>query len=49
MELVINSVDSANITREVAQLDPAMMRRATLAMKARAAKCIAAGGGQFEK
>ena len=28
---------------------PAMMRRATLDERARAAKCIAAGGGHFEK
>ena len=39
----------ANITREVTQLDPAMMRRATLDFRSRAAKCIAAGGGHFEK
>ena len=39
----------ANITREVAQLDPAMVRRAMLDMRARAAKCITAGGGHFEK
>ena len=39
----------ANITREVAQIDPAMMRRAMLDMRARAVKCIAAGGGHFEK
>jgi len=39
----------ANITRELAQLNPAMMRRATLDMRARAAKCIAAGSGHFEK
>ena len=39
----------ANITREVAQIDPAMVRRAMLDMKARAVKCIAAGGGHFEK
>ena len=39
----------ANITREVAQIDPAMVRRAMLDMKARAVKCIAANGGHFEK
>ena len=39
----------ANITREVAQIDPAMVRRAILDMKARAVKCIAANGGHFEK
>ena len=39
----------ANITREVAQIDPAMMRRAMLDMRARAVNCIAAGGGHFEK
>ena len=39
----------ANITREVAQLDPAMVRRAMLDMSARAAKCITTGGGRFEK
>ena len=39
----------ANITREVAQIDPAMMRRAMMDMRARAVKCIAAGGGHFEK
>ena len=39
----------ANITREVTQLDPAMMRRATLDFRSRAAKFIAAGGGHFEK
>ena len=38
----------ANIAREVAQIDPAMVRRAMLDMKARAVKCIAAGGGHFE-
>ena len=38
----------ANIAREVAQIDPEMVRRATLDMKARAVKCIAAGGGHFE-
>ena len=36
----------ANITREVAQIDLAMMRRAMLDMKC---KCIAAGGAHFEK
>ena len=39
----------ANITREVAQIDPAMVRRAILDMKARAQKCIDANGGHFEK
>ena len=39
----------ANITREVAQLDPAMVRRAMLDIRARAAKCITAEGGHFEK
>ena len=39
----------ANITREVAQIDPAMVRRAMLDMKARAVKCIAANGRHFEK
>ena len=39
----------ANITREVAQIDPAMMRRSMLDMRARAVKCIAAGTGHFEK
>ena len=39
----------ANIVREVAQIDPAMMRRAMLDMRERAVKCIAAGGGHFEK
>ena len=38
----------ANIARKVAQIDPAMVRRAMLDMKARAVKCIAAGGGHFE-
>ena len=39
----------ANITREVAQIDPAMVRRAILDMRARAQKCINANGGHFEK
>ena len=39
----------ANITREVAQLDPVMVRRAMLDMSARAVKCITTGGGRFEK
>ena len=38
----------ANIAREVAQIDPEMVRRSMLDMKARAVKCIAAGGGHFE-
>ena len=39
----------AKISNEVAQIDPAMVRRAMMDMKARAVKCIAAGGGHFEK
>ena len=39
----------AKISNEVAQIDPAMVRRAVMDMKARAVKCIAAGGGHFEK
>ena len=39
----------AQIYNEVAQIDPAMVRRAMMDMKARAVKCIAAGGGYFEK
>ena len=39
----------ANMVREVAQIDPAMMRRAMLDMRERAVKCIAARGGHFEK
>ena len=39
----------ASITREVAQIDPEMVRRAILDMRARAQKCIGANGGQFEK
>ena len=39
----------ANITREVTQLDPAMMRRAMLDFRSRAARCIATGGCFFEK
>ena len=39
----------ANITREVAQIDPAMVKKAILDIKARAVKCIAANGGHFEK
>ena len=37
----------ANIVREVAQIDPAMMRRALLDMRKRAVKCRAAGGRTF--
>ena len=39
----------AQIYNKVAQIDPAMVRRAMMDMKARAANCIAAGGGHFEK
>ena len=39
----------ANIRREVADLDPTMMRRAILDMKKRANLCIAKNGAQFEK
>ena len=42
-------VPSAKISNEVAQIDPAMVKRAMMDMKARAVKCIAAGGGNFEK
>ena len=38
-----------NISREVAQIDPAMVRRAILDMRARAQKCIDGNGGHFEK
>ena len=38
-----------NIPREVAQIDPAMMRRAMLNMRARVVKCIAEGDGLFAK
>ena len=37
-----------NITREVAQLDPAMLGRAILDVKKRCQKCIAANGGYLE-
>ena len=37
-----------NITREVGQLDQAMLNRAILDVKARCQKCIAANGGYFE-
>ena len=37
-----------NITREVSQLDQAMLNRAILDVKARCQKCIAANGGYFE-
>ena len=39
----------ANIGKEVAQIDPVMVRRPMWDMKARAVKCIAANGGHFEK
>ena len=39
----------ANITKEVNQLDPAMMTRALGDMKKRAQLCLAANGGHFEK
>ena len=39
----------ANIRREVAALDPEMMRRAIMDMRKRAELCIAAGGDHFEK
>ena len=39
----------ANIRREVAALDPEMMRRASLDMGNRARLCIAKNGGHFEK
>ena len=39
----------ANIVREVAQIDPAVIRRAMLDMRERAVKCIGAGGGHFER
>ena len=39
----------AQIYNEVAQIDPAMVRRAMMDMEARAANCIAAGGGHFVK
>ena len=35
--------------REVAQIDPDMMKRTMLDMRERAVKCIAAGEGRFEK
>ena len=38
----------ANTAREVTQIDPEMVRRLIVDMKARAVKCIAAGGGHFE-
>ena len=38
-----------NISREVAQIDPDMMKRTMLDMRERAVKCIAAGKGRFEK
>ena len=37
-----------NITREVSQLDQAMLNRAILDVKACCQKCIAANGGYFE-
>jgi hypothetical protein len=37
-----------NITREVAQLDPAMLVRAILDVKKLCQKCIAANGGYLE-
>ena len=39
----------ANIVREVAQIDPAMTRRAMLDMRERAVMCIGRGDGHFEK
>ena len=39
----------ANISREVAQIDPDMMKRTMLDMRERAVKWIAAGEGRFEK
>ena len=38
----------ANIRREVAGLDPAMVNRSLRDMKERAQKCIIAGGANFE-
>ena len=38
-----------NLRREVAALDPAMIRRAILDMRVRANKCIDNNGGHFEK
>ena len=38
----------ANLRREVANLDPAMIRRAILDMRSRAHKCIANNGGHIE-
>ena len=38
----------ANLRREVANLDPAMIRRAILDMRSRAHKCIANNGGHVE-
>ena len=38
-----------NISREVAQIDLAMMKRTMLDMGERAVKCRAAGGRHFEK
>ena len=37
-----------NIRREVAALDPQMINRSIMDMRARAHKCIIAGGGNFE-
>ena len=39
----------ANLRREVALLDPGMIRRAIFDMRVRAHKCIANQGGHFEK
>ena len=38
----------ANIRREVANLQPAMVARALMDIKSRARKCLNAGGGHFE-
>ena len=38
----------ANLRREVANLDPAMIRRAIMEMRSRAHKCIANNGGHVE-
>ena len=37
-----------NIRREILALDPAIIRKAILDVKRRAAKCLAANGGHFE-
>ena len=37
-----------NIRREVAALDPQMINRSIMDMRARTHKCIIAGGGNFE-